>query len=144
MFGKREYKFYEIMRARSPSPPPPKKKESIIATHHRQPKRITQTGTQQSLWLMKEDIMAVRKRFHIVTSLSYSQVMRILTGCCRGGGEDKFMLINVLKTVLERTRDEEISIFRNYSPSPDTYDPMLSGTINVFPLTFVPSFAKLG
>lgn len=92
---------------------------------------------------MKEDIMAVRKRFHIVTSLLYSQVKRILTGC-RGWGADKFMLINVLKTVLERTRDEEISIFRSYSPSPATYDPMLSGTTNVFSLTFVPSFAKLG
>lgn len=54
------------------------------------------------------------------------------------------MLTDVLKTVLERTKDEEISTYGSYGPSSATYDSRLSGTINLFSLTFVPSFVKLG
>lgn len=54
------------------------------------------------------------------------------------------MLINVLKTVLERTKDEEISTYTSYGPSSVTYDSRLSGTINLLSLTFVLSFVKLG
>lgn len=54
------------------------------------------------------------------------------------------MLISVLKTVLERTKDEEISTYRSYGPSCATHDARLSGTINLLSLTFVPSFVRLG
>lgn len=86
-----------------------------------------------------KDIMAIWKRFNIITS-----PVMLSRGFQLEGEQGEYMLTNVLKVVLERKMDEEISRFWGCGPSSTAYDPRLSRITNFFSLNFVPSFAKVG